>query len=220
MFIFIVYLTILGALLWLVDVALLCVQPRLLVAYLKITWLGFKRSPYEAKRFERVLIAKSHQLSKTELIYGYTPLVTALVILSKTKLGRASRLCDLGSGRGRVLLAARFLGAEATGVELDRRHCELAIRALVGTQAIIRNEDAKEVPLESFTHVYLAWTTWSWFTRREIKEQLAKLPLGAFVISVTWPLEMEEFAERYQNTLLFSWGFSPIWIYERVLRGD
>jgi hypothetical protein len=217
LFVFLVYLFVLGALMWCLDVMLLCAKPRLLLPYLRICWFGFHRSPYTVKSFERVLSARRHDLSLAELTYGYTPLATALWLMWQAQVNRSSYLVDVGSGRGRVLIAARFCGARSMGVELDNNHHHFAKRALQGLDVELRHEDAKTTDLRSATHVYLAWTTWSLQTRQQIKTKLMQMPVGAKVISVTWPLVIDGFVARRQSTYLFSWGFSPIWIYERVL---
>ena len=74
------------------DLAVLLWRPRLLLPYLGL-WLR-------------------------EAMYGETPVHTALWLFWKAGLGKGGQLVDLGAGRGRTLLAARWLGAGARGVEL------------------------------------------------------------------------------------------------------
>ena len=88
------------------DALLLLARPRLLKPYGGL-WLAERlRSPYRARRsFEVVRALQTTGQRFRELIYGETPLMTALWMFRAAGLGRGSRLVDLGAGRGRVLIA-------------------------------------------------------------------------------------------------------------------
>ncbi|RKH66560.1 class I SAM-dependent methyltransferase, partial [Corallococcus aberystwythensis] len=77
------------------DLLLLLPRPRLLKPYLGLWWQRILWTPYRARRtFEiaRALQASGQQFR--ELMYGETPLVTALWFLRKAGVGRGSRVVD------------------------------------------------------------------------------------------------------------------------------
>ncbi|MFP2902798.1 class I SAM-dependent methyltransferase, partial [Corallococcus sp. 4LFB] len=82
------------------DLLLLLLRPRLLKPYLGLWWQRILRTPYAARRtFEMARALQATGQSFRELMYGETPLVTALAFLKKAGVGRGSRVVDLGAGR-------------------------------------------------------------------------------------------------------------------------
>lgn len=60
--------------------------------------------------------------------YEPTPPEIVDVMLELARVGRGDRLYDLGSGDGRIVIAAAKRGAQAIGVEIDRELVEQARR--------------------------------------------------------------------------------------------
>jgi SAM-dependent methyltransferase len=125
-------------------------------------------------------------------------------------------MVDLGCGRGRVLLAARLLGAQAEGIDLLEAHVLAAREPLAAVGAEIRVGLAESVRLEGVTHVYAAWTCFSADTRARVTAHLRAGPIGLRVIVLNHPLEDGAFTLLESLALLCSWGRVPAYIYERI----
>jgi SAM-dependent methyltransferase len=63
-----------------------------------------------------------------------------------------SRFLDLGSGDGRVVFLAAYLGAEATGIEYDERLVEVSRRALEALSDIIPADRVRFIRGDFFQH--------------------------------------------------------------------
>lgn len=198
-----------------VDALFLLRRPRLLRAYLRTWRAAFERTPWEDGSFDQLHDARRRHKSRIELTYGETPVVSAVRALRAAGVGPGSRVLDLGCGRGRVLLAARYLGAEAIGVELVASHVALTGPLLAAVGAEVRQGDAEEPPLEGVTHVFAAWTCFSAETRARIERALEGAPAGLRVIALNHPMRSERFALLRRLTLMCSWGRVPTTVHER-----
>jgi hypothetical protein len=90
-----------------------------------------------------------------DVVYVPTPMETVNRMLQIAQVGRADYLIDLGSGDGRIAIAAGRLGARALGVELDpnrlREAAENARRARVTDRVTFRRQDLFETDLSQAT---------------------------------------------------------------------
>lgn len=199
----------------LTDVLLLLWRPRLLRPYLSI-WLAERlHSPYRARRtFEVVRALKATGQRFRELIYGETPLLTALLAFRKAGVGPGSRLVDLGAGRGRVLIAARWLGAEARGVELLASHVTSVAAPLERAGITLVEGDATHADLSGATHVFTNWLALTPETKARFVERFRTCAPGTRFITVTRPIESPDFALLSRHWMLFTWGFERVWIHE------
>lgn len=199
------------------DMLLLLPRPRLLRAYVGLWWARVLRSPYTWPRsFEAVRKLKTTGQTLRELMYGETPVVTALWLFWRAGVRRGSRLVDVGAGRGRALLAARWLGAEARGLELLAEHVSLTAGMLKRTGAELVQADALTEPLDGVTHVFVNWTAFSPTTKQRLAERFRQCPPGTRIITVTRPIEGDGFKVRSRHLQLFTWGVERVWIQERV----
>lgn len=198
-----------------VDALFLLRRPRLLRAYLATWRQAFARTPWLRGSFDQLHDARRRHKSRIELTYGETPVLSAVRALRAAGAGKGSRVLDLGCGRGRVLLGARYLGAEAIGVELLESHVEVTRPLLAAVGAEVRLGDAEEPPLDGVTHVFLAWTCFSAETRARITKRLDDAPAGLVVIALNHPLESEHFRLVDRLTLTCSWGRVPATIHAR-----
>ncbi len=205
----------LGFLTRVTDLLLLLWRPRLLRPYLGL-WLAHRlHSPQGARRtFEVVRALKATGQGFRELIYGETPLVTALLAFRRAGVGRGSRLVDLGAGRGRVLLAARWLGAEAHGVELLADHVTKVAERLRPAGITLVQGDAAQADLRDATHVFTNWLALAPETKRRLIERFRDCRPGTRFITVTHPIEAEGFTVCSQHRMLFTWGLERVWIHE------
>lgn len=206
----------LASVLRVVDALYLLRRPALLRVYLRTWRKAFEHTPWTDGSFDQLHDARRRHKSRIELTYGETPVVSAVQVLRAAGVGPGSRVLDLGCGRGRVLLAARYLGAEAVGVELVESHVALTRPLLAAIGADVRAGDAEEPPLEGVTHVFAAWTCFSAGTRARIERALEKAPAGLRVIALNHPVVSKNFALVRKITLTCSWGRVPTTIHERI----
>ncbi|WP_395843907.1 class I SAM-dependent methyltransferase [Archangium violaceum] len=197
------------------DVLLLLFRPRLLGPYLRVWLAEFLRSPYRlAASFEVVRVLKASGQDMRELVYGETPVATAVWIFHRAGLRRGGRLVDVVAGRGRALLGARWLGAEARGVDLLERHVASVSGAMRKAGISLQVGDATQQDLGDATHVYLAWTCLSPDTKARVIERLRTCAPGTRILTVTRPLEAPGFITVSRHWVLFTWGFERVWIHE------
>jgi hypothetical protein len=197
------------------DVLVLLARPRLLRPYAGLWLAELLRSPYRLGRsFEVVRVLKSSGQPLRELMYGETPLVTGLRAMRRAGVGPGSRVVDLLAGRGRALLAARWLGAEAHGVELLERHVVSVAGSMRRAGVSLVVGDALQEELGGFTHVFLNWTALGPETKARLLERLRTCRPGTRILTVTRPLEAEDFPVLGKQWLLFTWGFEWVWRHE------
>jgi hypothetical protein len=197
------------------DVLLLLWHPRLLPPYLRIWWAEFRHTPYKARRtFEVVRALKATGQRFRELIYGETPLMTAVSVFKRAGVRRGSQLMDLGAGRGRTLLAARWLGAEAHGVELLADHVARVAEPLRSAGATLTVGDMTQAELGNATHIFTNWLALSPETKAKMIERFRTCRPGTRFITVTHPIEAEGFVRLSRHWRLFTWGVEVVWIHE------
>lgn len=205
----------LGALLRWVDLLRLLPHPRLLFAYLQLWGKAFVHTPWSDGSFDKRRDARRFHKSMVELTYGETPVVTAVQALRAAGVDASSRVLDLGCGRGRVLLAARLLGAEAEGFDMLAGHVEVARDPLAAIGAGVYLGLAEEATLTGVTHVFVAWTCFSAETRARVVAHLRTAPAGLRVVVLNHCIEDDAFVLRRRLSLLCSWGRVPAFVYER-----
>lgn len=195
-------LVVLIALLRAADLIVLLIRPRLLLTYLRLRLAEVWASPYAVEPTEPAMI------------YGETPVVIALWMFWRAGLRRGDHLLDLGAGRGIPLLAARFLGAAARGVENIEQHVAAVRGALRFASVELEVGDAEACSWADATHLYLAWTCFAPGTRRQITERLSELAAGTRVITVDHALEHARARLVESKRLPFPWGWTRVWFYE------
>ena len=199
-----------------VDSLLLLTRPRLLWCSVRLVVRGLIRSPYSETGFDRVHLARRANLSKRELVYGETPVFTALRFFRKAGVTRSSSVLDLGAGRGRVLIAARALGAQAKGIELLPEHIQEAAAPLTRIGASLEQGRSQDFRQDNASHVFIAWTCMGEQNRLDLLESLNRLREGTIVIVVTWPIHDPAFCLLSEDRYLFSWGICDLYVYQRV----
>jgi hypothetical protein len=119
---------------------------------------------------------------------------------------------DLGAGDGRVLrIAAREFGARAVGYEIEPLHCAFSwLATLLGgvlDRVSIRNRDLYDADLSQADVVYLYLNPSFVAKLREPLRQ--RLPSGARVVSLDFPIEGWEPSEVDIGYLIFSYRMPP-----------
>ncbi|MFP2925803.1 class I SAM-dependent methyltransferase [Pyxidicoccus sp. 3LG] len=203
------------------DLFVLALRPWLLSPYLGLWLREGLASPYRVRRsFELARLLNASGQSFHELMYGETPLFTGVWLFRKAGLGKGAQLVDLGAGRGRTLLAARWLGARARGVELLPGHVLLASGPLTKAGAELVVGDAMQADLQDATHVFTNWTALAPETRARLVERFRTCRPGTRIVTVTRPVEAEGFTVLSRHRMLFTWGLEHVWIHEYRPGGD
>jgi len=199
------------------DLVWLLRQPRLIRPYLGMWWARVLRSPYLwPKGFEVIRQLKATGQPLRELMYGETPVVTAVRLFRMAGLGPGGKLMDLGAGRGRALLGARWLGAQALGIELMEKHVSLTAAMMKRAGAELRQGSFLEVPLEGATVIYVNWTALGADTKRRLVERFKQCPPGTRFVVTTRPIEDDVAFFLVRRRLgLFTWGLENVYIHER-----
>lgn len=211
----VVWSSVLALIARLTDAALLLMKPRFIRPYVHLWLMEHLHSPYVARRsFEviRVLTATGQRLR--ELVYGELPMLSGVWLFKRVGLGRGSRLVDLGAGRGRALLAARWCGAEASGVELLTSHVTYMAKALARVGIQLVEGDATLADVGQATHVFTNWAAMAPETRVRLVERLRTCAPGTLILTVLHPIEAEDFVRRPMRRVLFTWGLERVWIHE------
>ncbi len=202
------------------DLALLLLRPSLLRPYLAVWAAEIRASPYRWPRsFEALRATKQAGQTIRELMYGEVLLASAVFVFWRAGVRRGSRFVDLGAGRGRALLAARWLGAEARGVELLRAHVRAVEGAMVRAGARLEVGDAAEADLSEATHLFLNWCAWRSETKLRMRERIERCRPGTRVVAVTRPIEGSQFFRVSAWPVLFSWGFEAVHVSELGAEG-
>lgn len=110
-----------------------------------------------------LLLAPSGQLSglrRPDVIYVPTPDNVVLAMLNMAQVTRADMVYDLGSGDGRIpIAAAKMFGARGVGVEIDptlvRRANEKLSTSGVADRVVFLNQDFFEADISQATVVTL-----------------------------------------------------------------
>lgn len=195
------------------DVVVLLARPRLLRAYAAVVWAHVRRSPFEWPRgFETVRALKQSGQSVAELVYGETPVVTGVVLFRAAGVEARSHVLDLGAGRGRALIAARWLGARATGVELLRDHVAAVEAPLSRVGVTLLENDAASIPLEGATHVFMNWLGFGSAMRERLLPRLRESAPGTRFITTGQPIETPGIEILRSGWLPFTWGFAQYFV--------
>jgi hypothetical protein len=213
----IAYALFVGGAMRFLDVVLCLARPRLLVAYARLWRTAFRTSPYRERSYAKIAAAKRARLGLDELTYGETPLCTAVAFGARAGIGRSSVVVDPLAGRGRFLLAARWLGARARGVELVEENHWYAAPILAHVGVDVAHDDAALADYADATHVFLCWTCCTPETRAAIGRRITDtLRPGARVLTVTWPLDDDAaYTTAWTRRYLFSWGRGDVTLQTR-----
>ena len=171
--------------------------------------------PPPRERFESVLAARTAGIPPEARTWGETPLSVACALLREAGVGQSSSVVDLGAGRGAVLVAARVLGADARGCEVDPARATALAGPLAACGVTLDVQDARTWPLGTPTHLWLSWITWPVSLRAQVSERLAELSRGTRVIALTWA-PSGPFRVVQERRRLLPWGVVDVVLAERV----
>jgi hypothetical protein len=191
------------------------VRPRLFAPYSKIWLAELRRSPYRWRTtFETRLVLNASSQTAREAMYGETPLFSAVQLFRRSGLASGGRLVDAVAGRGRPLLAARWLGAEARGIELFPHHVTPVATSLAQAGARLEVGDAQTARFDDASHVFLNWTGLTAQTRTRVTERLLEARPGTRFIAVSCPVESDRVRPISRHRVLFTWGLARVYVQE------
>lgn len=177
-------------------------------------WWGLRRAaasrPPHTQRFEAIRSARAVGLPAAALTFGDTPISLALSLLRAAGVTTGDTVVDPLAGRGHVLLAARLLGAQARGLEIDPSHVELAAPILAGAGAVLEAGDGRAVELAGATCVFLSWTCVDAEARGRIGARLAALSSGARIVALTWEPSGHWLEVVRRERRWFPWGICDV----------
>jgi SAM-dependent methyltransferase len=157
--------------------------------------------------------------SRDNYICGETPCITLRTILRNLDIKPGDLFIDLGCGRGQTVYYARLLfDMKAAGYDLIATfilkakliNCFLKISGVDFIMDNILNAE-----LGSAKVVYIVPTTFAADFLEEVNNKLQEAPPGAYIVSVTRPLDESRYELIRKDSLLYSWGRSPVYYYVR-----
>ena len=164
----------------------------------------FSQNPYRICR-------KYHQKNSAG-IYGETPLTTLRKICYNCSISPNDRIIDLGCGRGRsCLFFSKICKASVKGIELVPSFVKKANK--ISKCFRLKNcsflkEDFFQTDFSNATVLYLYATQLEDEKIKILTQKLQKLPKGAKVISISYPIS--EYGKSFQKVkkfpVSFPWG--------------
>lgn len=178
-------------------------------------WLDSWRGPASlaARR-----IAVPETWHEMDLIYGETPLSTAVELLDLAEFPPGGTVIEIGAGRAVFsLVACLTRGARATAIErvpgLVARASWLARALQVPVECV--EADAGSLQLDAADLYYLTPTSWTPANFDMVKRALQAAPPGARALSLTEPLG-DGWAVQKEREFLYSWGWSRTYLQLRT----
>ena len=156
---------------------------------------------------------------REELTIGHTPYFSIQQIMSRVPVTKKSRFIDLGSGQGELVfyMAIRY-GVPSTGIDIIQTYIQVAKR--IRQQLKIANAqflegDVLNRDLSKYDIVWVSPTCFNEQSRTKISRQCEKLGSGAYVISISYPIESDSFEAIDYFSALFSWGQATVYIQKK-----
>ncbi len=166
------------------------------------------------------------QHGAADVIFVPTPQVVVETMLRMANVGPGDYLIDLGSGDGRIVVAAAQRGARALGVDLDRVLLEGAIAAAAGAgvaeRAAFREQNLFETELQGATVV----TTYLLPEMNlKLRPKLLELPAGTRIVTHdyhmgSWqPDERETLSVPEKRVGNPGWSYVYLWVVPARVAG-
>lgn len=153
------------------------------------------------------------------LTYGETPAGTTYQLLRFLNLAPGSRIVDLGSGRGLVVLVAGLLGYQASGIELIEVYVERARQAGASLDLAVTFTQGNflETAIPAAELYFVCSTAFPEDLRETLETRLAEaMPPASRVVTLDWHLADPRFAVEEAVRLPVSWGPSTFLVHRLV----
>jgi len=168
---------------------------------------------------------KKRGISDKAFTYGEITFDSLARILDQAGTGRGGAFYDLGSGTGKVVIAAALLGNfdKAIGIELLEDLFQISqeiaekFRMLTksSTDITFINSDFMTHDFSDATVIYIASTCFTTEFMDSLAIKLETLPPGSKVITLTKELHSENLTQIHKGAYPMSWGDTTVCIYER-----
>ncbi|CAM2069939.1 Class I SAM-dependent methyltransferase [Sulfidibacter corallicola] len=156
--------------------------------------------------------------------YGETPLSTMHHIVRECGLESRDTIYELGCGRGRTSLWLHlYLGADVVGVDhvpIFIQRANKLVEVSGWERLRFRWGDIRKMDFSEATAVYLYGTGFEESVIRDVLTRLRHLPIGAKVITISYPLtdwpegDFLELEKRFSAR--FPWGRADCFLHSRV----
>jgi len=154
------------------------------------------------------------------LTYGEIYYFTARNILKNINFSSEDLLIDLGSGRGKmVFFASIYYGARAIGLDIMPtfvKKSSLVASKLKLKKVEFLEQDFRNYDFSKSTVIYLAGTCLSDESISLLLKSLKSAPVGAKIISLSYPLRSDFLNVISKNKMSFSWGSSMVYVHEKL----
>ncbi len=179
---------------------------------LSLSYLG--KNPY------RICRRYLQQRGATNIhTYGETPLTTLARITKWAGISQWDVVYDLGCGPGRTSLwLSHFIGCRVLGIELIPEFVRRAKR-LESRRLRFRQLDMLSIDYSTASVVYLYGTMLEEGEIRQLLKAFQKLPRGAKVITVSYPLtdyDPNGFKLVDSCTVPYTWGKAEVYLQGRA----
>ena len=157
--------------------------------------------------------------SPSELTYGETPYFTLEKVLDRLSIDKNDVFVDLGCGKGKtVFFVSSKYGIKSAGIDIMPTYIDIAntLKQRWGYQDIKFIEKdllLSKVPKASI--VMMSLTCFDEKTRLKISNHTETFSLGTKVISISYPLDSEQYKAIDCIEGHFSWGKSTVYIQEK-----
>ncbi len=169
-------------------------------------------NPYAESR--RFLARKGESEIHT---YGETPLTVFALIAERLRLKKEDLFLDLGCGRGRgVFFLQTYFGCKAYGVDWVPSFIHKA-RSVARSTCCSAGFELGPIHESKFIEqaqvIYLAWTCIEEEERAEVEQALVRVLPGTQVITISYPLQSQDFTLSFTSCVSFPWGEAEIFFH-------
>jgi len=146
--------------------------------------------------------------------YGETPLCSFKQIADRCGLTKEDKVVELGCGRGRgVFFLAHHYGCDVQGIDRMQDFIDLACR--LKEKYAVQNAsflcaDMREYNFSRATFLFFYGTTFSEEFVGDLTEAFKALPLGAKIVTISYPLEGFELKDQF--SVSFPWGPGEVYL--------
>lgn len=205
---------ILGSKLW--GVVFMIKYPRLF--HRRLLALGLKWRTVNS--FVLTHERESCTVRNEELTYSDSPASMVLGIVQRLSIGPNDVFIDCGSGFGGVCFDLHYLsGAKTIGIDcvpsLVQFSKTLSKRLGLEDLCQFREGNLLESDLSQASIIFITCTCFSDKTRRLFWQQCRQLRAGTYVITVTHPIDLDDFELCESFHTFFEWGRDIIRIYRK-----
>lgn len=191
-------------------------KPRFMHVDIGLFLTYFFDNPFKiSKRF------LSHSGEKNLYQYGETPLTTLEAIMIRAGVTKEDVVYELGAGTGRTSFwLSQFYGCRTIGIEQIPAFVTRAQRLVKSCKlerVTFKQEDFTECTFPDATVIYLYGTCLSEESLDKLVPNMAKLPKGTKIITVSYPLTTYDSDNSFEIMRVFSmpftWGETEVFLH-------